>query len=109
VFLNPLLPDGPQTMRLGGEKTAGQLGYFGLVDGATADVERSADGYEFSWRLPFASLPYLSGEPGQVVGFSLFMSDFDGSLAELMYVTDWGAGADIEWRMWDCGLLYFAE
>lgn len=110
VFLVPFAESGPMMMRMGGERPSGSKnGYYGNVVGSEAEVESTEDGYSFTWRIPWESLPYFEPVPGQLVGFTLFYSDYDEGLAELMYLTDWGGPDGIEWRYWDCGLLYFAE
>ena len=110
VFLLPFQPDGPQTMRLGGEKPNGGVGYYGSVEGTKTKVSEVEGGYSIEWTIPWDQLPYLDNpQPGDLVGFTVFYSDYDDSLAELMYLTDWGGPDGIEWRFWDTGLLYFAE
>jgi len=108
VFLAPFAEGGPLSMRLGGERpSGGKNGYYGEVEGSSAEVQFEDGRYVIHWRIPWDSLPYLDYEPGRLVGFSCFLSDYDESLSELMYLTDWGGAGGIEWRFWDCGLLYF--
>jgi len=111
VFLNPMLPEGPQCLRLGGEKpSGGRQGYYGPVPGfSTAVVPESDGAYRFEWAIPWSSLPHLDASPGGFCGFTMFYSDYDEGLSEMMYITDWGGDSGIDWRFWDCGLLYFEE
>ena len=98
----------PLTERLGGETpSGGKTGYFGEVAGAQARVAQEPGGYRFEWALPLKSLPYVKPQPGGFCGFTFFLSDHDAALNELMYVTNWWGPGGIEWRYWDCGLLYF--
>jgi hypothetical protein len=98
----------PLTERLGGEiPSGGKTGYYGEVAGAQAQVAQEQGGYRFEWALPLSSLPYLTPKPGGFCGFTFFLSDHDAALNELMYVTNWWGPGGIEWRYWDCGLLYF--
>lgn len=83
------------------------VGYYGEIEDSTAEVQFEDGRYLIHWKIPWESLPYLGYEPGRLVGFTCFLSDYDEGLSELMYLTDWGAGGGIEWRFWDCGLLYF--
>jgi len=100
----------PITERLGGEiPSGGANGYFGAVSGARCAVAEEPGGYRFEWALPLKQLPYLKAESGTFTGFTFFVTDHDADgMAELMYLTDWGTPGGIEWRFWDCGLLYFA-
>ncbi|MCH7472533.1 hypothetical protein IIA79_06230, partial [bacterium] len=110
IFLCPMLADGPKSMCLGGARpTGGRVGYYGPLGDAQAVVVAEDGGYRFEWAIPWASLPHLPPAEGQFTGFTFFLSDYDESLSEVMHVTDWGGPGGIEWRFWDCGLLYFAE
>ena len=108
AFLAPFADAGkPVMMRLGGEQPGGGKGYFGDLIGAEAVAIKENDGYTCEWAIPLSSLPYLDPQPGAFAGFTFFYTDFDDVLGELMFLTNWGSTGDIEWRFWDCGLLYF--
>lgn len=112
VLLCPFMSTGtgaPLTERLGGESASGKNGYFGAVKDARQAVVEEDGGWRFEWAIPLRELPYLKPAAGKFCGFSFFLSDHDAEgMAELMYLTDWGTASGIEWRYWDCGLLYFA-
>jgi len=110
IFLCPNLPDGAQIMRIGGKwPDREQDGYYGLVAGSKASVIKEDGGYRFEWAIPKASMPYFDPKPGLMTGFTFFYSDWDESLSELMYLTNWGGKDGIEWRFWDCALLCFTK
>ncbi|MCB1221372.1 MAG: hypothetical protein H7A35_07835 [Planctomycetales bacterium] len=128
VFFCPFVTDGPRVMRLGGLNPSGVgNGYYGPVAdcdyyvGIINDLRSSEAGransadsrtqfvheYGVTWTIPLSELPYLDATPGSFCGFTIFYSDYDEGLSEMMYFNDWGGDNGIDWRFWDTGLLYF--
>ncbi|MCB1215977.1 hypothetical protein KDL44_01190 [bacterium] len=116
VFACPFAADGPRVMRLGGQKPSGnESGYYGPVADSTVEnynvlVDSTGASFEKNrvfWTIPLSELPFLDARPGSFCGFTIFYSDYDKVLSEMMYFNDWGGDNGIDWRFWDTGLLYF--
>ena len=126
VFACPFIDDEVKVMRLGGMVPGdNETGFNGPVVGSkveiahyffSTEVTDSFDpqldllpsGDTIHWTIPLSELPYLDATPGSFCGLTIFYSDMDESLSEMMFFNDWGAeDGGIEWRFWDTGLLYF--
>jgi hypothetical protein len=126
VFACPFIDDEVKVMRLGGKIPGlNETGFNGPVAGSKVElaeyffstevtdsfdplVDLLPSGHMIHWSIPLSELPYLDATPGSFCGLTIFYSDMDESLSEMMYFNDWGDGqGGIEWRFWDTGLLYF--